>query len=101
MATYTLFRGATPDSPVDGTYSFTPCLPRGDSGARFARPVIRLPGIVNPLSTQSPSGAKDLRPADEVTAAWHEVVRQVRMAGLDLAVHIETPPYVPLTGSAP
>jgi hypothetical protein len=91
-ATYTLFRGATPASPVGGTYSFVPCMPRGDSGARFVRPAVRLPGAVNPRSTQSPSGAKELRPAAEVADAWHDVVDQVRAAGLDLGVHLTTPP---------
>ena len=92
MGRLTLFRGVTPASPLAGTYSFVPCLPRTDPGARFPRPVVGLPGIVNPRSTQSASGAGDLRPADDVVDVWHDVVDQVRSAGLHLAVHLATPP---------
>lgn len=91
-ATFTLYRGATVDKPVDGMFSFVPCLLRDDDEPRFPRPAVRLPGIVNPLSKQSPAGAKDLWPRHDVDAAWHEVVHQVRSAGLDLGVHLDTPP---------
>ena len=89
---YTLFRGATIDDPVDGMISFAPCLPHGDPHMRFARPAIDLPGIVNPASTQSPSGAKQMRPLGEVVDTWRRVADQVRQAGLELGVHFATPP---------
>ena len=92
VATFTLYRGATVDEPVDGMFSFAPCLLRDDDEPRFPRPAVRLPGIVNPLSRQAPAGAKDLRPRHDVVAAWHDVVHQVRSAGLDLGVHLDTPP---------
>lgn len=93
-STYTLVRGATIDEPVHGMFSFVPCRVRGEQGMRFPRPAIDLPGIVNPASKQSPSGAtrKDRRPLGEVVAAWHSVVDQARSAGHRLGVHFSTPP---------
>ena len=93
-STYTLYRGATVDDPVHGMFSFAPCLVEGDPGMRFARPAIHLPGIVNPASTQSPSGAtpNDRLAVAEVVDAWHTVVGQFRSAGLQLGVQFATPP---------
>jgi len=91
-STYSLIQGATIDDPVDGMFSFVPCRVHGDPAMRFARPAIDLPGIVNPASRQSPSGAKELRPLDQVIDAWHRVVDQVRRAGLELGVDFATPP---------
>ena len=91
-ARFALFRGATPEAPVGGIYSFTPCVPLGAGSPRFVRPPIRLDGLINPRSAQSPSGAKSRhRPAD-VQQAWDDVVDQVLAAGLDLAVRLDTPP---------
>ena len=55
-ATFILYRGATPQNPVDGMFSFVPCMRAGDDGPRFERPSIRLAGMVNADSKQSPSG---------------------------------------------
>jgi hypothetical protein len=56
-STYTLYRGATFDEPVHGMFSFVPCRVHGEPGMRFPRPAIDLPGIINPASKQSHSGA--------------------------------------------
>jgi hypothetical protein len=90
--TFTIFRGATPQQPVNGMFSFVPSRRSGDDDCRFARPAIRLPGIINPLSRQSPSGAKVLRGRAEVSTAWNEVVEQVKTAGLELGVDLAEPP---------
>lgn len=89
---YTLIKGATPDDPVDGMFSFVPCRVDGDADMRFARPVVDLPGIVNPKSTQSPSGAKEMRPLAQIVDAWRTVVDQVRRVELELGIHFKTPP---------
>jgi len=91
-SSYTLFRGATPRDPVNGTFSFVPCAPAADGPPRVARPAIQLDGVVNPKSRQSPSGARRRAPLAEVASAWHAVVSQVLNQGLELAVDIAEPP---------
>lgn len=90
--TYTLIRGATPRHPVNGAFSFVPCLRRTTEEPRFLRPAIELPGIINPRSRQSASGANHLRPRTDVVAAWRSVVQQVLAANLELGVNIAEPP---------
>ncbi|HEX9030397.1 MAG TPA: hypothetical protein VF834_01045 [Streptosporangiaceae bacterium] len=97
----TLYRGATIDDPVDGMYSFVPALPADGRYPRFARPPIRLPGLINPASTQSAMGASRPRPAREVRDAWEAIRHQVLTAGLVLAVRLETPPQLPVDGDVP
>ena len=92
QASLTLYRGATIDDPVDGMYSFVPARPAGAPRPRFARPPIRLPGLINPASTQSARGSSRPQPARAVRNAWEAIQHQVLAAGLVLAVHLETPP---------
>jgi len=88
----TLYQGATFDDPADGVYSFVPALPADGRYPRFARPPIRLPGLINPASTQSAMGAGRPRSAREVRDAWEAIRHQVLTVGLVLAVHLDTPP---------
>ncbi len=90
-APFTLYLGATNENPVHGMFSFTPALPVGADGPRFARPAYDDRRFVNPESKQSPSGAKVHRPTDEVREAWHAAVLGCRRAGVDLAVHVDLP----------
>lgn len=87
-----LYRGATIDNPVEGMYSFVPAMPAGQRYPRFARPPVRLPGLVNPASTQSARGSGQPRPAEVVRDAWEAIRHQVLSAGPVLAVSLETPP---------
>ncbi len=48
-----LYFGATVDDPVDGMFSYFPCQAYRPRSRGFARPRIRLPGIVNPASLQA------------------------------------------------
>ncbi len=90
-APLTLYGGATRSEPVSGMYSFVPCR-RADSGLmRFARPVIELPGYVNPASKQSPSGALEPRPIEQARRQWLSVWEQVLSSGCLLAVSFPTP----------
>ena len=63
-ASFRLYRGATPDEPVNGMFSFFPAMPAdGDSG--FPRPLIDLPGeYFNPRRPSRPASvAGRSRPA--------------------------------------
>jgi hypothetical protein len=95
QGTFTLFRGATPQQRVNGMFSFVPCRRWATGGCRFARPAVRLSGIINPLSWQAPSGAKMLRKPAQVARAWADVVKQVTAAGLELGVDLLEPPLQP------
>lgn len=88
-ASFTLYEGATRRHSVSGMYSFAPCLPADQNVQRFARPDVELPGIINPASTQTPSGAKDPRSIEEVTQAWSSVVDQVLNQDLLLATRMD------------
>jgi len=91
-STFTLYRGATPEQPVEGMFSWVPCQRRTERGwPRFPRPSIVLMGIVNPRSQRSPSGAKIARPGDQVRQAWQAVAAQAEMQGLSLGCGIRTP----------
>ncbi len=85
------YRGATPDDPVDGMFSFFPAtIDRGDSG--FPRPLIELPDeYFNPRSWQAPKGLWRDRSADELASLWNSLVEQVRDCGLVLGTSAELP----------
>lgn len=91
-ASFTLYRGATLANPIQRMYSFVPARVHEGTGPRFARPVIELPGLINPNVVMSAQGAKELHPMDFVRDVWREVINQVRAQGLVLAVHLDTPP---------
>ena len=86
-----LYRGATPDDPVDGMFSFFPAMPaRGDIG--FPRPLIDLPGeYFNPRSWQAPKGLGRDRAAAERLGLWESLVSQVRANGLVLGTWADSP----------
>jgi hypothetical protein len=74
-------------------YSFVPALPvAGDDPPRFARPVIRLDGLINPASRQSTWGSSRPMRVAAVREAWDAVRDQVLAADLTLAVHLDSPP---------
>ena len=87
---FRLYLGATFEDPVDGMFSFVPCV-TGDRVAQgFARPAIRIPDAITPTMMQS----KRLNPRqsiDEIIPLWEEVVRQLIAQGLALGVHAELP----------
>lgn len=100
-ATFALFSGATPASPVNGMFSFVPAREYGDgSTCRFARPVIRLDGRVNPRNFRSSKGAGVLLPAERVVDLWHSVVNQIEEQGLGLGAGLELPTNPPEAGVA-
>jgi hypothetical protein len=85
-----LYFGATPETPVDGMFSFFPCLTAHAAEQGFARPAIR----VDRRITQHLLQGKKLTTLDDPEGArelWAEVARQVEQQGLQLGVHAELP----------
>lgn len=79
--TYRLYLGATPDEPVDGMFSYLPCMPAAGEQSGFARPAVFLHPFVNPsLRMQARSSA--LVKAEVVSGAWRAVADSVMDAGL-------------------
>ncbi len=70
---FRLYRGATPDDPVDGMFSFFPAE------------------YFNPRHQQGPKGLWRERSADERRGLWDSLVAQVRRAGLVLGTHAIPP----------
>jgi hypothetical protein len=89
------------DDTVDGMHSFIPALPAEGRHPRFARPPVRLPGLINPASTQSAMGANRSRPAQQVRDAWEAIRHEILSTGLNLAVELDTPPRRPADGVDP
>lgn len=86
-----LYRGATPDDPVDGMFSFFPASPARDD-AGFPRPFVDLSAeYFNPRSFRSPSGFTCPRTLDELRDLWTSLANQVRKAGLVLGTYAELP----------
>lgn len=55
-APFTLYAGATPDSPFDGMVSFAPCLPRAVACDGFRRPPLTLAGTLLNENSRWPRG---------------------------------------------
>ena len=85
-----LYFGATPATPVDGMFSFFPCLPAPAAGRGFARPVIRIDGRITPQLLQGKK-MTPLRDAEGARELWAEVARQVEQQDLRLGVRAELP----------
>jgi hypothetical protein len=89
---FTLYRGATFESPLDGMFSFVPARRVDDPSPRFSRPPISVDGLINPATRQSTWGSKRRLPVVAVTDAWSTIKEQVIEAGLVLAVSLDAPP---------
>jgi hypothetical protein len=86
-----LYFGATPETPVDGMFSFFPCLTAHAAEHGFARPVIRIDRRITPhlLQGKKLTSLVDLEGAGGL---WAEVARQVEQQDLKLGVHADLPP---------
>ena len=86
-----LYRGATPDDPIDEMFSFFPAIP-ADGEAAFARPVVCLDDkYFTSGNCQAPKGAgRNLCP-DTIRDLWGALVTQVREGGLVLGTRAEMP----------
>ncbi len=88
------YRGATYDEPVDGMFSFFPCVP-AETERPFARPRIELPPAhFTPSLAQGAKGySLHAVPLDQSTleTLWRSIVEQVLGQGLFLAVAAACP----------
>ena len=96
-STQRLYRGATYDEPIDGMFSFFPCLP-AETGVPFARPHIELPEeYFNPNLSQEAKGcavgASSLAKST-VRELWSCIARQIASQGLALGVMAKSPAIV-------
>lgn len=90
-----LYFGATADGPINGMFSFVPCVPAREERT-FARPAIDLPEpLVNPNRTQQ-AGTINVVDPDELSELWHRVVAQVSEQGCALGVSVALPGRRPL-----
>ena len=96
---YRWYRGATYDKPVDGMFSFFPCLP-AERNTPFARPCIKLGAdYFTPSLAQGVKGcAIHAAPLDKSTlmGLWRSIAEQVLGKGLFLGVAATCP-----TGGGP
>ena len=89
---FRLYRGATPDDPVNGMFSFFPAYPAGGREG-FPRPVIDLPSEhFNPACCRAPKGVSRERSRDQIRVIWKALIAQVRKVDLVLGTYAEMPP---------
>lgn len=87
---FTLYIGATADDPIDGMFSFVPCLPNGGAIRGFARPNLNgVPGIT-PGNARAVKFNRDLVEGS-VADLWERVVERVLTAGLALGTRADLP----------
>lgn len=89
---YRLYFGATYNKPVNGMFSFFPCLLDNNAGG-FARPIIRLDNVITD-NLQQNFKCTDLENINEVKSLWDDVVRQVNDQGLFLGIKTKLPEQV-------
>jgi hypothetical protein len=88
--TFRLYLGATPEDTLDGMFSFVPCRRVSGSRSGFARPVIELPGLINP-NTRMQARCSEAMASRELYDQWRAVSDQVIAAGLSLATRLDFP----------
>ena len=88
------YRGATYDEPIEGMYSFFPCLP-AEQNTPFPRPHIELPRqYFTPGLAQGAKGCAlnaNPLPSSTIKALWDSIAEQVLSQGLLLGVAARTP----------
>ncbi len=86
-----LYSGATRQEPMNGMFSFVPCLPADVGAQGFARPAVRLDDLITPslkMGFKSTRGLSD----GEVEQLWERVTAQVVNQDLALGVRFAMPP---------
>ena len=71
-------------------FSFFPCLPHEEGSGGFARPRIRINGVVTDVLSQGEK-LTPREPLHEIKALWTQVVEQVAEQGLEVGVFVEMP----------
>lgn len=88
---FRLYRGATPDNPVDGMFSFFPAR-QADGDTGFERPSIDLPRAFFTKKNMSQNcKISDPLTAETLSGLWQAIVAQVLDAGLLLGTGASPP----------
>jgi hypothetical protein len=86
---FCLYVGATPEQPVNSTFSFVPCRPLSHDEWGFPRPCVHIDGLVNEnLAMQAKTSELDRRSARE---KWRQVVAQITDQGCSLGHGLALP----------
>jgi hypothetical protein len=88
--TWRLYFGASYEKPLGGMYSFFPCRPYDARSKGFARPTIKIPGVITDNLSQGKKRTERSN-LDEVRVLWDGVVEQVGKQGLAFGVYAEMP----------
>jgi hypothetical protein len=86
-----LYRGTTLEQPIEGMFSFVPCLPAEAGREGFARPSIRLDGFVTPGLMMGAKRTRNLS-LGRLKDLWDAVTAQVVEQDLALGTRFELPP---------
>ena len=84
-----LYFGAIGDDPLNGMFSFVPCLPAHEQRT-FPRPAIDLEPFVTSNLAMSARTTAVADPSD-VTELWHRIVAQVVEQGCALGLRADLP----------
>ncbi len=87
---FRLYRGATPDDPVGGMFSFFPAVLAGGS-AGFERPAIELPEAFFTKGLRQNCKLSGGQAAGTLSGLWRSIVDQVLDDGLLLGTHASPP----------
>ncbi len=87
---FTAMFGATPDDPIEGMFSFVPCLPAAGGVRGFARPDLgRVPGL-NADNWRAIALNQDIA-GDRIPSLWSLVAETTVASGLALATRLGVP----------
>jgi hypothetical protein len=85
-----LYTGAPRRQPMNGMFSFAPCLPADVGAQGFARPSVRLDGLVTPNLKMGFKSTRGLS-ARDVRQLWDSVTEQVVRQDLALGTRFAMP----------
>jgi hypothetical protein len=91
-AHFRLYRGATPEKPVNGMFSFSPCRPIAHPEPGFARPGIEGPFVNPALNMGFRQYPRDREVTEgDVNETWRSVANQVLAKGFLLGTRFDIP----------
>jgi len=88
---FRLYFGATYNNSFDGVFSFFPCLPFNKAEKGFARPIIKLEGVITDDLPQGNKLNRQNSTENIIRKLWTEVVKQVLDQRLYLGIFTELP----------
>jgi hypothetical protein len=92
--TFALYLGATVDEPVDGMFSFVPCLGADPEPHGFARPRLENCEVITPKLAMAIRANQQLA-ASRIPEFWRWTVDSVVGRGLGLGTRVTMPPRRP------